>query len=115
MKNVLIILGFPLWFPLLVSAFVVVLSLYITFISILICVFASAIALLVSGIFAGIVAGVYFVLSGNLTTGLALIGCGITAVGLSIFAFLGCKLLIKLIKCITNSSINFFKKEKVYE
>ncbi len=86
----LIILGFPLWFPLLIAAFAVVLSLYAVLWSVIIslwAVFASLVGSSGGGLFTGIV----FTCTGNIASGLFTIGAAIVCAGLSIFAFFGCK------------------------
>ena len=98
MKKLLLILGFPLWFPLLAAAFAVVLSLYITLLVLIVSLFAVFISLLVCGLFAGVGIGLFFSFTGNELTGIALIGAGLFCIGLSIFAFYGFKELLKFSK-----------------
>ena len=89
-ESVLLILGFPLWFSLLVAAISVIFSLYVTLWSVVIslwAVFASLAACALGGVAACLV----FVFSGNTLTGLAMLAAGIFLAGLSIFAFFGCK------------------------
>lgn len=87
---VFLVLGFPLWFPLLAAAFAVVLSLYVVLWSLVAstwAVFASFSACFLSFVSAGIA----FVTIGNGLTGVALIGSGLILAGLAIFSFFGCK------------------------
>lgn len=86
----LLVLGFPLWFPLLAAAFAVVLSLYISLWAVVLSLW-SVFASLVCCALAGSIAGIGFILVGNGLTGGAMIGMGIFCTGLSIFAFFGCK------------------------
>jgi len=90
----LLLLGFPLWFPLLAAAFAVVLSLYISFWAVIISLW-SVFASLICCSLAGIIAGVGFIFAGNGLTGGAMISIGIFCAGLSIFAFFGCKVVTK--------------------
>ena len=86
----LLVLGSPVWLPLLIAAFSVVLSLSISLWAVIIslwAVFASLAACSVGGVLACIV----FAVSGNGTSGLAMLAVGIALAGLSIFAFYGCK------------------------
>lgn len=87
---VFLILGFPLWFPLLISAVAVILSVFVSFWSVIISLWAVC-ASVVACAFSGIVVGIGFILTGNLLSGIALIGAGITLSGLSILLFFGCK------------------------
>lgn len=85
----LLILGSPVWVPLLIAAIAVMLSLYAVLWSLVIslwAVFASVAACVIGGLAGGTI----IALSGNVTTGIALIGAGIACAGLSIFLFFGC-------------------------
>ncbi len=86
----LLILGFPLWLPLLISGFAVALSLYICVWAAIISLWAGFITIAVCSFF-GILTGIGYLLFGTRLTGLALLGAGIFLMGLSIFAFWGCK------------------------
>lgn len=84
----LMILGFPLWFPLLISAYAILWS-------ILISVWAVEGSLWGSGLgclFAGVLV---MVTQGNVTSGIALLGTAFMCAGLSIFLFYGCKFVTK--------------------
>lgn len=87
---VLLILGFPLWFSLLVAAFAVVLSLYVSLWAVTISLWAVFVSLIVCA-FGGIVAGLVFACRGNALAGIAVIGAGIVCAGLAILMFYGCK------------------------
>ncbi len=87
---ILLILGFPIWGSLLISAFAVIISVYASIWALVIsfwAIFVSTIACAVCGI--GI--GVGFAFSGNALTGTAIIGTGLVCAGLSIFLFFGCQ------------------------
>lgn len=85
----LMILGFPLWFPLLVAAFAVLLSLYIALWSLVIALWAVEISFILGAIAALIGAVVLFV-TGHGFTGLFALGAALILAALSIFLFLGC-------------------------
>ena len=86
----LLVLGFPLWLSLLITAFTVVLSLYITLWAAIISLWAAFGA--VAGCAIGaVVAGVIYAVGTNPLPGIALLGCGIACIGVSILLFLGCK------------------------
>lgn len=85
---VLLAAGSPMWISLLIAAFAVVLSLYITLWSLIIscwAVFASFAASAAGGIAAGII----LACSGHGLTGAAVIGLGIMCAGLSVFSYFG--------------------------
>ena len=86
----LLILGFPLWFPLLVTAFALLLSVYIVLWSLLLCLWAVELSLVVSGLGA-LVSGLLSLFRGDASQALLLIGAGLLLAGLSIFLFFGCK------------------------
>lgn len=95
---ILLIIGAPLWVPLLISVFTIILSLFITLLVLVITLFAVFISLFASGVFAGLGVGLFFSFTGNELTGIALIGAGLFCIGLSIFAFYGFKELLKFSK-----------------
>lgn len=85
---VLIVLGFPLWLPLLIVAFAIVFSLYAVLWSLVIslwAIFASSAALVPYGIISG------FANLGNTAFGFAYIGLALICAGTAIFLFFGCK------------------------
>ena len=91
---VMLIVGAPLWIPLMIAAFAVILALLV----VLWCLVISAWA--VFGSLAGsalgvLVASVAFITSGELVGSAGLVGCGLICAGLSIFAFHGSLALTK--------------------
>lgn len=90
----LLVLGFPLWFPLLAAAFVVLLSFYIVLWALVLCLWAVELALAVSALGA-LAAGVLFLFRGDASNGLLAIGAGLMLAGLSVFLFFGCKAVSK--------------------
>ena len=91
---VLLVLGFPLWFPLLivtaVVGFVLIFSLWVLVLSL----WAANITLIVSAA-AGLVLGIWYIIRGDTLTGLAAIGAGLVLCGLAVFWHYGCKALTK--------------------
>ena len=87
---VLLVLGFPLWFPLLLAGFAVLLSLYIVIWALLIALWAVE-----TGLWAGaagaIIMGVYLIIRAQPLPGAAMIGAGLLCAGLSVFMFAACK------------------------
>ena len=86
---VVICLGFPLWFPLLIAAGAVVFSLYITVWSLIISLWAVEASFVASSLASLALSCVYFVKFGALQ-GAVLLGAGLFLAGLSIFTFFGC-------------------------
>lgn len=87
---ILLVLGSPIWLSLLVAAFAVVLSLYVTLWSVIISMWAVQISTVGVAV-AGMISGTVFVCIGNAYAGIAMIGLSIACIGLSIFLFYGCK------------------------
>ncbi|MBR5738712.1 MAG: DUF1700 domain-containing protein, partial [Lachnospiraceae bacterium] len=98
----LLILGAPLWIPLIIAASAVLFSLFISLWAVIISLWAVDLALLVAGLFA-ILLGILqlvrgnalspriaHIFSGDAASGIALIGIGLVSIGLSIFLFYGC-------------------------
>lgn len=86
---VLLVLGFPLWFPLLIAAAAIVFSLYVVLWSLLIALWAIELAFCVSAIGALVGSVVYFA-GGHTATGIAAFGAALFLAGLSIFLLFGC-------------------------
>ncbi|MBE6706872.1 MAG: DUF1700 domain-containing protein [Ruminococcaceae bacterium] len=87
---VLIVLGFPVWLPLLIAAFAVILSLYLTLWALVISLWAVFVSLAACGL-AGLVAGVGYAILVKPIDGILLVAAGLVCSGLAIFAFIGCK------------------------
>ena len=87
---VLIAFGFPIWFSLLIAAVAVVFSLYVTLWAVVVSLWSVFVAL-VGSAFGCLVGGVFFLCMGKTFSGLAAIAAALVCVGLSIFAFYGCK------------------------
>ena len=86
----LLIVGFPIWFPLLAAAASVVFSLYVTLWSLITVLFAVEISFAACA-FAGIVAAPLFFSLGNIPSALFLLGCGLFLAGLSVLWVFVCK------------------------
>ena len=86
----LLVLGLPLWFPLLLAAFAVLLSVYIVLWSLILCLWAAELALAVSALGA-LAVGILSLFRGDSSNGLLAIGAGLALAGLSVFLFFGCK------------------------
>ncbi len=91
---VLLILGSPIWFSLLVAAFAVVLSVYIVIWSVVISLYAVGISLAAASL-ACLVYGFAVVNLQGIAARLPAIGAGFLVAGLSLFMWLGCKYVTK--------------------
>ncbi len=87
---VLICVGSPLWFPLLIAAFAVVLALYVSWWAVIVSLWSVFVSLAVCGI-GGVIGGASLAFTGGVLQGFALIGLSLFSAGLSVFAFYGCK------------------------
>jgi len=98
---VAIILGFPIWFSLLIAFFAVIFSVYISIWAVIISLYASVGALVISGM-AGCV-GSYIFFAQNITSGLFILGCSFFCIGIGILSFFAVmKLSVWLIQLTTS-------------
>ena len=105
---VLIILGFPLWFPLLVAAGVIVLALYIVVWSVIASLWAVELSFGACALGGMGAAFVYF-FTGDPLSGLSMLGIGIFSAGIAILAFFGCVAASKGILMLTKKAAIGFK------
>lgn len=85
----LLILGSPVWLSLLIAAFSVVLSLYVSLWAVIIALWAVEFSLW--GCTLGALAsGVVFFLTGQPVTAVAMLGAALVCAGVSVFLFYGC-------------------------
>lgn len=87
---ILLVLGFPLWFPLLITGLVILLSGYIVLWAMLICLWA-IFASFCACVPASLVGSAVYCINGHVPTGIAALGAALVLAGLSIFLFFGCK------------------------
>ena len=111
----LIVLGFPLWFPLLITVVAVLLSIYIAVLAVLVSLWAAEFSLFAAANIGVVLAAVKF-LSGFTLTGVATAGAVLVIAGLSAFAFYGCIAASKGILFLTKKALHgvkttFVKKE----
>lgn len=103
---VLLILGTPVWLPLLIAAIAIIFSLYIVFWTLIVSLWAIFVSFI--GLVIGcIVSAVALSLVGNGLIATALVGLAILSAGLSILLFFGCK-------AATKGSIKFTKNIALY-
>ena len=91
---VLLILGAPLWLPLVIVAACLVLVLYLVIWVVVICIYVLNLALF-AGSLGFIAFGVYGIIGGNILKGIFYIGLGITSLGLGLFCLLLSKVATK--------------------
>lgn len=86
----LIIVGFPLWFPLLIAAGAVILALYVSLWSVIISLYAVEVALMASA-FGGVIASLALLIFGHIAAGLFLLGCSLACAGIGLLWVFVCK------------------------
>ena len=96
----LIMLGFPLWFPILLSVFAVFISVYIVIWCIIIGIWAVVVSLIASALGCA-VAFVFSLIFGNPLTAVALLSVSLVLAGISIFGVLFALLCAKVLLFIT--------------
>ena len=111
---ILLVLGFPVWFPIMMTFLAVVLSIYIVIWSIVVVLFAVVFAIAASGL-ALIVGGIWNLIASP-ASGILMLGAGTGLAGLAILAFLGsvyaAKGLAKLTVLIARGIKSLFIKRK---
>ena len=86
----LLALGSPIWLSLVIAAFAVIFSLYIFLWAVIITLWAIFVSFAGCSV-GGVAAGIVISYSGNVLSGIAMLGAGIVCAGLSIFMFYGCR------------------------
>lgn len=86
---VLLALGAPIWFSLLIAAFSVLLAVVASLGAVIVSLWA-VFGALVACSFGFVIAGIIFALGGNGLPGIAIIGAAFVCTGLAIFLFYGC-------------------------
>lgn len=109
----LLIVGFPIWLPILISVAAVIISIYVTLWSLIVVLFAVEISFAASA-FACIIASIPSFIFLNTPGALFLLGCGLFLAGLSVLWVFVCRWGIKGIIWLTRVSIKslFIGKEK---
>ncbi len=113
---VLLVLGSPIWLSLVIAAFAVILSLYISLWAVIVSLWAVFVSL-AAGFIGGVLSCIIFAIGGNVASGIAMLAAGIVCAGLSILMFYGCKVVTKGILLLTKKMAIwikncFIKKEK---
>ena len=90
---VLIILGFPIWFPLLVAAASIIFAIFIVMLSLVIAFFAVIISLALGGL-ALLVASFFALIAGGGMNAVTQIGIAILCIGIAVLLYLPAKALV---------------------
>lgn len=106
---VLLILGAPLWIPLMLAAVSVLFSVYIVIWSTVICIYAADLSL-AAGALSGLIGIAVYLNTGNLAGALFSFGTGVACAGLTILLFLSC---VWLTKGIIKATGKFFLNIKL--
>lgn len=85
----LLVLGFPLWFPLIIAACAVVLALYVVILALIISLWAIEIALWACAVGGVCMAAVFFT-RGEVLPGLAILGAALVCAGLALLMLYAC-------------------------
>ena len=91
---ILLVLGFPVWLPLLIAAFAIVLSLYISLWAIVISIWAVDLSLAACAV-GGVLSAVWYLFQGNPGSAFFMLGAGLLCAGLAVLLFYGCVELTK--------------------
>lgn len=113
---VLLILGSPVWFSLLIAAFAILICVYVSVWAVIISLWAVEVSF-AAGTIAGIIAGIIFSVKSNIFAGLFMFAASLVTAALSIFGFFGFKAATKGILWLTKKMFFaikncFIKKEE---
>lgn len=100
---VLLVLGAPLWIPLLIAVAVIIFSCYAVIWSAIISLWAAEVSIGATSIGALII-GAVAIVQGNVLPGIAMFGIALICAGLTIFFFFGCKEVTKGILILTKKA-----------
>ncbi len=106
---VLLALGSPIWFSLLVAAFAVILALYASVWSVIVSLW-SVFAAFVGCAVGGVLAFPIMLFQGNALVGIVLLGAGLLCAGLAILMFFGCLAATKGVCILTKKIVLKTKK-----
>ena len=98
---ILLVLGAPLWLPLLLAVLAVVLALYVTLWAVVIALWAAVLAVVLTGV-AAVGVGIFELIRLHVPQGLVLLGGGLVCLGL-------CALLYLLMKLLTVGTVKLCK------
>ncbi len=105
---VLLVLGSPIWIPLIMTAFAVFFTAYLVVWSLIFALWAVEVSFIACSL-EGIISCVVFFIRGGVPTGFAMLGVGVFCSGLSILLFFGCKQVTKYILRLTKKMAFYIK------
>lgn len=109
---VLLVLGFPLWFPLVIAGAAVAFALYVVVWALVIALWAIELAFAVS-VTAGIIMAVVYFAEGYVIPGVAMVGATICCAGFAILMFLGALYASKGVVKLTGKAMMGLKRKLV--
>ena len=108
-ESVLLIVGSPVWVPILIAILVVAISLYLTVWVVLGCFYVTSISMFISAI-GGFIMVVAQMISGNYPTGVLFIGAALFLIGLGILMILATRLVAKGFLILTQKTVKSLKQ-----
>lgn len=105
---VLLVLGSPIWFSLIVAAFAVILALYVSLWAVIISLWAVFISFAACSI-ACVLACVVHIMDGHGASSAAILAAGFICAGLSIFMIYGCRTSTKIVLIFTKKLVIWIK------
>ena len=108
----LLVLGSPVWLPLLAAAVIVAASVYLSVWAVLLSLYAADLAVAVTGL-AGGVALVQMLMAGQTAEGILFLGAGLVCIGLAILLFFGFNQLTKGLVWVTKRALLALKNSFV--
>ena len=109
---ILLVLGSPVWVPLVAAAVIVVASVYLSVWAVLLSLYAADLAVAVTGL-AGGVALVRMLMAGQTAEGILFLGAGLVCIGLAILLFFGMNQLTKGLVWVTKRALLALKNSFV--
>ena len=113
-STVLLWVGAPVWFPILLALLAVAVSLWLSLWAIVVCLWASDGAIILCGPLS-IIAGIFLGCGGNWVAGAVLIAAGLCCSGIGILLFYPCKYATKGMVCLTKKMLTRHPKRKQKE
>ena len=93
-QTVLLIMGSPLWLPLLIAAFAVILAVYAVLWSAVLCLYATVLAL-AAGVLASLIGLPILIFNGTMGTAVIFLGAGFMLAGIAVLLFMASNLTAK--------------------
>lgn len=104
---ILIIISFPIWFPLFIGFAAAIFSVYVSIWAVILSIWAAVLSFALGGL-AGFVGGLFLIFSSG-ARGLLTIGASLCSIGIGVFAFFAAKELTKMLIKLTSRFLRFIK------